>query len=166
MTAEGIVLEMTDAAQLRPSPRHTDLTLSGLPVRQSGRIASLYRTIWQPIGGGGRSSWTEQEWATELNQPGMAAWVAQIDGEDVGMAQLGWSGHGDAAIVVIGIIPVRRGNGIGGDFLTRLTELMWLAPAPNGRPTHRVWLWTVPDEHPHTIPNYTARGFERGPDLA
>lgn len=117
------------------------------------------------MGGGGRADWSDEQWVAELAEPGMAAWVAQSHGSDAGMAQIGWSGEGDAGLIVIGVIPALQGQGIGGDLLTRLTRLLWEKPAPNGRATNRVWIWTIPDEHPHTIPNYLARGFVRGPDI-
>jgi len=165
MTTKGIVLEMTDPAWLVPSRRLPDLVLREAPASGGARIGSLYRAIWEPIGGGGRSAWTDEQWVTELDDPDMRGWVAQLAGDDVGMAQIGWSGSGDAAFVVIGVVPAFQGQGVGGDLLTRLTRLMWQTPAANGEPTRRVWLWTVPDEHPHTIPNYLARGFVRGPDI-
>jgi GNAT superfamily N-acetyltransferase len=125
----------------------------------------LYRPTWAAIGGGGRSGWTDDEWTAELSRPNVRTWVAVHGGRDVGMAQLAWSGSGDAGFVVLGVLPAFPGMGIGGDFLTRLTRLMWRTPAANGCPTRRVWLWTVPGEHPHAIPNYLARGFVRGPDI-
>lgn len=165
MTTTGLVLEMTDHAQLIPAPVNADLTLLEVPSSAAERIGALYRHIWQPIGGGGRGSWTEDQWMAELQQPGAAAWVAQLKGEDVSMAEIGWSGNGEAVIVVIGVLPAAQGRGIGGDFLTRLTRLMWQTPAANGEPTRRVWLWTVPGEHPHTILNYLARGFVPEKDI-
>jgi len=165
VTTDGIVLEMTDPAQLVPSRRRPDLVLDEVPASAGARIGSLYRDIWGPLGGGGRSDWTDEQWVAELNQPGMTAWIAHLANNDVGMAQIGWSGRGDAGFTVVGVVPALQGQGVGGDLVTRLTALMWQTPAPNGRPTQRVWLWTVPDEHPHTIPNYLARGFVRGPDI-
>ncbi len=165
VATKGIVLEMTDPAQLVASPQRDELTLEGVPAAQGGRFKSLYRAIWAPIGPSGRSDWTDEQWIAELQQPGTKAFAGRIDGADIAMAQLGWSGNGDAAFVVIGLIPAWQGQGLGGDLLTRLTQLMWQTPAPNGRPTERVWLWTIPDEHPHTVPNYFARGFVRGLDL-
>lgn len=159
VTRTGVVLEMTDPDQLAESRRLPDLTLREVPASDGGRIGWLYRQIWEPIGGGGRSSWTDDQWISELDQPGMRTWIAQLDGQEVGMAEIGWSGQGDAAFVVIGVTPSFQGQGIGGDLLSRLTRLMWNTPAPNGRQTTRVWIWTVLDEHPHTIPNYLARGF-------
>jgi GNAT superfamily N-acetyltransferase len=165
MTARGIVLEMTDPACLLPSRRRSDLELIEVSASAGARIGALYRAIWEPIGGGGRGAWSDEQWMAELNQPGMRAWVAQRAGADVGMAQIGWSGAGDAAFIVIGVVPAAQGEGIGGDLLTRLTRLMWQTPAANGEPTTRVWLWTIPGEHAHTITNYLARGFVRGPDI-
>lgn len=159
VTRSGVVLEMTDPDQLAESRLLPDLTLSEVPPSDSARVGRLYRQIWEPIGGGGRSSWTDDQWMSELDQPGVRAWIAQFDGREVGMAEIGWSGQGDAAFVVIGVTPSFQGRGIGGDLLSRLTRLMWNTPAPNGRNTTRVWIWTIPDEHPHTIPNYLARGF-------
>lgn len=164
MTRTGVVLEMTDFSQLIESHRRADLTMSEVPANSGGAIGDLYRQIWDPIGGGGRSSWTDREWIDELDQPGIGAWIARLDGRDVGMAQIGQSGHGDAGFVVIGVLPGFQGRGIGGDFLSRLTRHLWQTPAPNGQTTTRVWIWTIPNEHPHTIPNYLARGFRYARD--
>ncbi|MBA8794044.1 GNAT superfamily N-acetyltransferase [Friedmanniella endophytica] len=165
MSSEGIVLEMTTPSQLQPSPRLKQLEILAAPDPAAAALRRLYRIIWEPLGGGGRSRWTEQQWADELSEPGMKAFIGRMGRADVAMAEVGWSGRGDAAFVVIGVVPTMQGVGIGGDFLTRLTQLMWSTPAPNGQLTERVWLWTRPDEHPHTVPNYLARGFVYGPDL-
>ncbi|SDE13985.1 Ribosomal protein S18 acetylase RimI [Auraticoccus monumenti] len=156
---------MNDPHQLVPAAARDDVHLSQIGHSEVPRFAALYRTIWAPLGGGGREAWTVADWRSELAQPGTEAWIATLGGHNVGMAQIGWTGQGDAGFTVIGVIPSRQGEGIGGDLLTRLTRHLWEHPAPNGRATHRVWLWTLPDEHPHTIPNYLARGFQRGPDL-
>lgn len=70
---------MTDSAQLVPSKRHTDLTLAEIPHTNAARVGSLYRKVWEPLGGGGRSRWTDAQWVDELNQSGISAWVAQIE---------------------------------------------------------------------------------------
>lgn len=159
MTCTGIVLEMTDPHQLIKSERRSALTLHQISADRGSRIGSLYRQIWDPIGGGGRSNWTDQQWIEELSEPDKQAWIGQLGEQDAGMAELGWSGNGDAGFVVIGIVPPLQGQGLGGDLLSRLTQLLWTTPARNGQPTTRVWIWTMPDEYPHTIPNYLARGF-------
>lgn len=159
MTGDGVVLEMTHPTELRPCARATELSLVEISPAQAGEFANIYRRVWPD--GSGRSGWTDEQWMTELHQLGMRAWLARVDGEPrhVGLAQLGWSGKGDAAFMIIGITPEHQGKGWGGDLVTRLTKILWEQPAPNGVRTDRAWLWTIPDEHPHTVPNYLARGF-------
>lgn len=165
VSADGVVLEMTDPGDLVPARERADLAVVPVGPREVSRFAALYRAIWAPIGGGGRRDWTDAEWAAELGQPGTTAVIATLGEREVGLAQIGWSGLGDAGFTVLGVVPALQGQGLGGDLLTRLTRHLWDTPAANGRRTDRVWLWTRPDEHPHAIPNYLARGFRRGPDL-
>lgn len=157
--SDGIILEMADRTCLIPARQHAELQVVEIPVAEGGRVAALYRAIFEPLGGSGRSAWTDQQWCDELAVLGMRVFVAQSGTDDVGVAQLGWSGQGDAAIIVYGVLPAYQGRGLGGDLLTRITRLLWDQAAPNGRPTDRVWLWTRPDEHPHTVLNYQARGY-------
>lgn len=165
MPSDGVVLEMNSRDSLVPARPHADLVLTEVQPSEAPRFAELYRSIWRPLGGGGRKDWTDAEWTTELMQTGASAWIAGVGSRDVGMAQIGWSGNGDAGFTVVGVVPSHQGQGIGGDLVTRLTRHLWDNPAPNGCRTHRVWLWTRPDEHPGTLPSYLARGFRRGADL-
>lgn len=157
MERAGIYLEMTDPAQLRPSPEVPELVLTEVDAAAAATVCQLYKEIWADTGG--RSGWTAAQWAEELGPTHIRTWLANLSGRPVGFAEVGWQGNGHVGIVVIGVVPDVQGHGIGGDFVSRITALAW---AP---PTTRVWLWTVPDEHPATIPNYLARGFrqtERG----
>ena len=160
---DGIVLEMTSPTHLRPSPRIEGLDLHEVAAPDHAeRLAHLYREIWRPLGGGGLGDWDGDRWARHLAEPGNEGHIATLDGEDVGMAVLGWSGRGDAAIFVMGVVPTAQGRGIGGDLVTRVVQRLW-RPAPCGEHTTRVWLWTRPHEHPATVPHYLARGFVRAP---
>jgi len=96
--SNGIVLEMTNPAQLSAARRQDDLVLTQVSAAAGDRIGALYRAIWEPIGGGGRGSWTDDQWATELAPAGVKAFVGQIEDADIAMAQLGWSGNGDAGL--------------------------------------------------------------------
>jgi len=115
MATNGIVLEMTDPTQLVPHLQHPELELDEVPPSSGARIGSLYREIWAPTGGAGRGDWSDEQWVVELAEPGMAAWVAQLHDSDAGMAQIGWSGEGDAGLIVVGVIPALQGQGLGGD---------------------------------------------------
>jgi RimJ/RimL family protein N-acetyltransferase len=162
MASAGIYLEMIDPKHLRASPMVPDLVVDEVTPSAAPTICRLYREIWEDSG---RSAWSPERWVEELSPPHIRTWIASIGEEPVGFAEIGWQANGHVAIVVIGIVPPFQGRGIGGDFVSRMTNLAWQTPTSDGRPTTRVWLWTVPDEHPHTIPNYLSRGFretERG----
>ncbi|WP_020575972.1 GNAT family N-acetyltransferase [Actinopolymorpha alba] len=156
MDRTGVYLEITDPKQLRAAPEVPELVLDEVSASAAPTICRLYNEIWEDSG---RSGWSPERWAGELSPPHIRTWIAKIGEQPVGFAEIGWQGNGHVAIVVIGVIPSFQGRGIGGDFLSRLTRLAWKTPSSEGRSTTRVWLWTVPDEHPHTIPNYLSRGF-------
>lgn len=162
MDRTGIYLEMTDPKQLRSAPEVSELVLDEVSASAAPTICGLYKEIWDDSG---RSQWSAERWAEELSPPHIRTWIARIGDQPIGFAEIGWQGNGHVAIVVIGVIPSVQGRGIGGDFVSRLTRLAWETPSSDGKSTTRVWLWTIPDEHPHTIPNYLSRGFretERG----
>jgi GNAT superfamily N-acetyltransferase len=155
----GVVLQMTGPEQLRAAPEVRGLVLDEVSPSAAPTLRQLYVDIWRPLGGGGRSAWTADRWAEELGDPTIRAWRAGIEGRPVGFAELEWQPHGNVGIVEIGVVPSAQGKGIGADLLTRCTRLAWQLPGADGRATSRIWIWTIPDEHPHTISNYLSRGF-------
>lgn len=104
-------------------------------------------------------NWSDEQWADELSQPEIRAWIAQVHGEVAGFVELEASPNGDVGIVVFGLVPEFIGKGYGGAFLTIATEMAWQMRPPTGRPTKRVWLQTSSDDHPHALVNYQRRGF-------
>lgn len=165
MGQTGVYMEMTDPKQLRSAPEAPELILDEVSESAASTICSLYKKIWND---GGRSEWSPERWFEELASPDIRTWIAVVGEQPVGFAEIGWQSNGHVAIIVIGVIPSVQGRGFGGDLVSRMTQLAWDTPSSNGRSTTRVWLWTVPDEHPHTIPNYVSRGFretERGNEV-
>jgi GNAT superfamily N-acetyltransferase len=155
----GVVLEMTRREQLRPAPELPGLVIDEVSPPAASVIRQLYVDIWRQLGGGGRQAWSPSQWAEELAAASIRTWLATLDGTPVGFAELEWQPNGDVGIVEIGVVPTVQGKGIGADLLTRCTRLAWQIPTAHGQPTSRVWVWTIPDEHPHTISNYLSRGF-------
>ncbi|MBM7787841.1 GNAT family N-acetyltransferase [Tenggerimyces flavus] len=151
MERTGVNLEMTDPAQLRAAAEIPELGIEEVDASAAPTVCQLYKEIWAD--GGGRSGWSAGQWEKELSPKEIRTWVANVADRPVGFAEVGWQRNGHVVIVVIGVIPEFQGRGIGGDFVSRITALAWRPP------TTRVWLWTVPDEHPHTVPNYLSRGF-------
>lgn len=156
--SEGVYLEMTAPEQLRPSVEVPQLALDEVSSSAAPTICELYNEIWED---GGRSQWSSDRWAEELSPPQIRTWVAMLGARPVGFAEIGWQANGHVVIIVIGIVPSAQGRGIGGDLTSRATRLAWETASADGRPTSRVWLWTLPDEHPHAIPNYLSRGFRQ-----
>ncbi len=150
MERTGIYLEMTAAEQLRAAPEIDELVLDEVGASAPETIRQLYKEIWEDSG---RIGWTAEQWAEELSPGHIRTWIARFGDRPIGFAEVGWQSNGQVAIVVIGVIPLFQGRGLGGDVVTRISKLAWSSGAT------RVWLWTVPDEHPHTIPNYLSRGF-------
>jgi len=79
VSSNGVVLEMTNPAQLSAGRQQDDLVLTEVSAAAGDRIGALYREIWEPIGGGGRGSWSDDQWATELAPAGVKAIVGQIE---------------------------------------------------------------------------------------
>jgi ribosomal protein S18 acetylase RimI-like enzyme len=153
-------LEMTSPSQLVPgrSPE------GRLEIREVGRaevpvVRSIDVRIGEPLGWTGRTSWTDAEWEEELARPGFHAWIAQADGEVVGLVELEAEPDGDVEIVVFGLVPECIGQGLGAELLTIATRLGWEITSPQGNATRRVWVQTSSRDHPNALSNYEHRGF-------
>jgi GNAT superfamily N-acetyltransferase len=156
MTGTIVRLEMTSPTQLVPGrTAPTPLALDEIGPDDAPLIRSMYNRTWEPLGSGGRSSWSHDQWAAELAVPGVRTWIARTDSIPVGFAELALEPAGDVGIVVFGVVPEFQSQGYGGAFLTRTTETAWHL----GSPTTRVWLQTSTNDHKHALPNYQARGF-------
>jgi len=154
-------LEMTAPEQLvpgRPAPAPLDLEEVG---PESGTlIRTVYVRIWEPLGSGGRSIWTDERWADELSQPAVHTWVARVEGAVAGFVELEAAANGDVGIVIFGLLPEFQSKGYGAAFLTLATKTAWNLSSPSGQPTTRVWLQTSSTDHPHALTNYKHRGFQ------
>jgi len=152
-----ICLEMTAPTQLIPGkPPPAPLTLEEVSADVAPLIRSLYNQIWDPIGPSGRSLWTDEQWTEELSSRGIHTWLALVNDEAAGFAELSVEPAGDVGIVVFGVVPEFQSKGFGAAFLTLTTQTAWRLNTL----TTRVYLHTNPDEHPHALPNYQSRGFQ------
>jgi hypothetical protein len=82
----------------------------------------------------------------------VAFWIASVRGSDVGFFELSTHRRG-VKIEGFGLVPERRGIGLGAGLLTAATRQAFALGA------ERVWLHTATDDHPHALPNYRSRGF-------
>jgi GNAT superfamily N-acetyltransferase len=133
--------------------------LEPVGAEAAGLLRSLWTRVGEPHGWTERSAWTDANWAAELEQPSVLAWIAHVDGEPVGFAELEMEEGGSVGILFFGLVPEFAGRGFGGDFLTQVVQLAWGVRLPDGSAPHRVWLQTSSRDHPNALPNYEARGF-------
>ncbi|WP_132189946.1 MULTISPECIES: GNAT family N-acetyltransferase [Kribbella] len=151
---------MTAAGQLIPGrPAPAPLVLEEVGPDSAELIRAVYVRIWEPLGSGGRSIWTNERWADELSQPAVHTWVARVEGAVAGLVELELAANGNVGIVIFGLLPEFQSKGFGGLFLTLATETAWNLSSPSGKPTTRVWLQTSSADHPHALTNYKHRGF-------
>jgi GNAT superfamily N-acetyltransferase len=154
-------LELTSPAQLVPGrPPPAPLDLEEVGPDSAPLVRTIYARIWEPLGSGGRTNWSDEQWTTELRQPGVRTWVARVDSVVAGFVELDAEANGDVGIVVFGLVPDYQAKGFGGAFLALATETAWRIGSPTGSPTKRVWLQTSSADHTHALPNYKCRGFQ------
>jgi GNAT superfamily N-acetyltransferase len=100
-----------------------------------------------------RLSWSEEQWLEYVNRPELETWVGYVSGQQAGYFELEMQSGANVEIVYLGLLPEFVGKGIGKQLLTTAIERAWQIGA------RRVWLHTNTRDHPHSLPNYQARGF-------
>jgi RimJ/RimL family protein N-acetyltransferase len=153
-----VSLEMMSREELlpgraAPEPIELDRVDPGAPQL----LRTTYVRVWEPLASGGRGDWTDVDWRRELSRAGVEAWLARLDNEVIGLAELDVESNGDVGIVVFGLVPEFVGKGLGAPFLTLVTRLAW--EMPGRAPARRIWVQTSSADHPNAISNYIARGF-------
>jgi GNAT superfamily N-acetyltransferase len=147
-------LELTDASQLVQAQPRPEIELREIGPQEASLVGETYVRIWNPIGGGGRTGWSETDWRSELSRPGVGGWIAEIGGLPAGLLELDAGQRGEVGIVIFGLVPEFAGHGFGGAFLTAATEIAWALPS-----VRRVVVCTSSRDHPAAQPNYERRGF-------
>lgn len=159
-------LELTRRENFRPkwSPR-TDLVVR----RAETACPEFARFLYTAVGGDcrwvRRLDWTWRQWLDLLNCTDVAIWVGYAAGVPYGYfefarqattsgPQLDKDGGSEVEIVQFGLVPQFRGQGLGGHLLSEAVLRAWYWGAS------RVWLHTCTFDHPQSMTNYRARGFE------
>ncbi len=147
-------LEMRDPSCLVPAGSSSPFELR--PVREP--CPALNRFLYAEVGGPwrwtDRLSWDEAAWMRWLDRPQLETWLAMVNGNPIGYAEL--EGEGDEVqIAYFGLLPQFIGRGFGGALLTRVVERAWAMGA------ERVWVHTCSLDHPAALANYEKRGFRR-----
>jgi GNAT superfamily N-acetyltransferase len=97
-----------------------------------------------------RDRWSAAEW--DAWAPTVETWLATVDGERAGYAELRDDGEGGVEIGSFGLLGAFHGVGLGGHLLTVVLRRALERSA-------RVWLHTCTLDGPAALPNYLARGL-------
>jgi ribosomal-protein-alanine N-acetyltransferase len=79
-------------------------------------LAALHREAIDP-------AWHETEFATLLAQPGVAGWIASLDGEPAGLLLVRCAGA-EAEILTLAVRPASRRRGIARALLTAMLDIV------------------------------------------
>ena len=170
-------LQATDPATLAPpSSVRPRLDLDRVAEPDPGLSSALYAAVggaWQWTD---RLPWTREDWREWLAVAGRETWIARVDGEIAGYAELAGevvtggrrdtgtgTGTGtDVEITYFGLLPDFVGRGLGGHVLADVLTQAWSLPSrwPGLPPARRVWLHTCSLDSPRALGNYLARGLE------
>ena len=147
-------LQMTDPAQLRPSPR----TVDAFEVKRAQMpYGALNRFFYQTVGAAwqwtDRLPWTDDDWQAYAERPGLETWIGYVQGTPAGYFELARQDETQVEIAMFGLLPPFIGRGMGGALLTAALQRAW------EEGTRRVWLHTESSDHPHALANYQARGM-------
>lgn len=132
----------TDSVELRQI-KHPDL--------------SWYREIFRRLGEHwlwwSRLEMRDEQLAAILNAPSTELFIAEVQGAEVGMAELDRSSPGQVEISFFGLYEEAIGKGIGRPFMNAVLDRAWSA-SPS-----RVWVHTCTLDSPVALPFYIRCGF-------
>lgn len=101
-----------------------------------------------------RLEMSDAQLSVVLNEPTTELFIAESDGEEVGMAELDRSKPGQVEIAFFGLYAEALGKGFGRPFMDALLEHAWSAE------TSRVWVHTCTLDSPIALPFYVKCGFK------
>jgi ribosomal protein S18 acetylase RimI-like enzyme len=136
---------------VRPAAKRARLVTARARLRDAAACGRL----WRAVGEGfwtERFRWSDARWRARLREPGVSFWIATVGGAEVGGYELARKATG-CKIEGFGIVPARRGTGLGRALLADATRRGFAAGAS------KVWLHTATDDHPAALPNYRASGY-------
>ena len=97
---------------------------------------------------------TDAHLSAVLNAPTTELFIAEIGGNEVGMAELDRSKPGQVEIAFFGLYAEALGKGLGRAFIDTLLERAWTES------TSRVWVHTCTLDSPIALPFYLKCGFK------
>lgn len=144
-------LEMGRPARA-PSPDGR-VALTRLRGADTARYQAIYRTIGEAWFWFSRLSMPAAHLSALLDDPGIQAFAAQVDGVDAGLVEIDLRTDGEAELVYFGLTAPFVGRGLGRSLMSHAQAIAWAAPV------RRFWLHTCTLDHPGAIAFYRKSGF-------
>lgn len=138
-----------------PAPRPPDprVTFARLTGADAARYLRIYRTIAERWFWFSRLSMAPAALAALLDDPGVQAFAAIVDGVDAGVVEIDFRVPGEAELVYFGLTGDNVGKGLGRSLMAHAQAVAWSAPVT------RFWLHTCTLDHPGAIAFYRRSGF-------
>jgi GNAT superfamily N-acetyltransferase len=137
----------------RPPDPDAGVSLARLRGAEAARYAAIYRTIGEAWFWFSRLAMPPAELAAVLDDPGIVAFAAQVDGVDAGLVEIDFRVPGEAELVYFGLMAPFVGKGLGRSLMSHAQAIAWAAPVT------RFWLHTCTLDHPGAIAFYRKSGF-------
>ncbi|QNG17434.1 GNAT family N-acetyltransferase [Rhodococcus triatomae] len=171
LTLTEWTLSMSDRGSHVPAPPHPGLRVEHAAVASYELSHALYNAVGVTVCWTDRRTWQYTDWTKWVENPRVELWIGSVEGTPAGFFELLGHDDGSVEIVLFGLMPQFRGQGVGGSFLSACVEAAWRYRFDvTGRPgagdgelvgeAQRVFLVTSTLDHPHAMKNYLARGFE------
>lgn len=155
VTVVRTYFQLKSPAALARRPLPPGVAVDAMPAPDVATFRALYRDVGARWHWHDRDAWPDAQLAAHLAKPGVQL-LRLVQGDAVlGFAELERHDDGSVEIAYFGLVPDAIGVGLGGGFLTAVTERAFASGAA------RVWLHTCTLDHPGAIPNYERRGFTR-----
>ncbi|MFI5688482.1 GNAT family N-acetyltransferase [Streptomyces sp. NPDC051636] len=156
-------LQMLEPSARSPRPFPEGVRLD----RATGITPEYARFLYALVGGNwnwtDRLGWTRQQWADELDVPGVEFWILYSEGVPMGYVQLHPVVEADGThveILYFGLAEQALGRRLGGCFLEHGIAAAWTLPDRTGLPpVARVWVHTCTLDGPAALTNYQSRGL-------
>jgi GNAT superfamily N-acetyltransferase len=146
-------LEMLEPIAIKSDPLPHSITITRHWQPSTDWYLNLYSSIGKAHAWVDRSLLPANELRKILESEHVEIHSLQVEGREVGFAELDRHVPREVQIVYFGILPQYLGQGLGRKFLRSIVGLAW-----SYHPS-RVWLHTCELDHPAALPNYLRAGF-------
>ncbi len=160
--APGKIASVVTYLEMRERPAAADAKASemrdGLRLRKvEDPDLEWYRALFRRAGAHwlwfSRLEMTDAQLAAVLHRPTIELFVAEREGDEIGMAELDRAEAPNVEITSFALFPEAIGRGLGRGFMTQLLDHAWT------KSTSRVWLHTCNLDSPAALSFYRKCGF-------